>query len=190
LIQHQKTKHIYARSVNAWATFLTHQTFQENKENIMTTFEGSQDGKGLRVGIVCSRFNEFIVSALLDGAKRGLASHGVAESDIDIAWVPGAYEIPVTTKAMAVTGRYDTLVTLGAVIRGETAHFEYVAGPVADSIAQIQLETGMPIGFAVLTVENIEQAVERSGPGAGNKGEEAAVGAIEMANVLKAIRGK
>jgi 6,7-dimethyl-8-ribityllumazine synthase len=163
---------------------------QENKENIMTTFEGSQDGKGLRVGIVCSRFNEFIVSALLDGAKRGLANHGVSESDIDIAWVPGAYEIPVTTKAMAVTGRYDTLVTLGAVIRGETAHFEYVAGPVADSIAQIQLETGMPIGFAVLTVENIEQAVERSGPGAGNKGEEAAVGAIEMANVLKAIRGK
>ena len=156
----------------------------------MTTFEGSQDGKGLRVGIVCSRLNEFIVSALLDGAKRGLANHGVAESDIDIAWVPGAYEIPVTTKAMAVTGRYDTLVTLGAVIRGETAHFEYVAGPVADSIAQIQLETGMPIGFAVLTVENIEQAVERSGPGAGNKGEEAAVGAIEMANVLKAIHTK
>jgi 6,7-dimethyl-8-ribityllumazine synthase len=105
----------------------------------MTTFEGSQDGKGLRVGIVCSRFNEFIVNALLEGALRGLASHGVAESDIDIAWVPGAYEIPVTTKAMAVTGRYDTLVTLGAVIRGETAHFEYVAGPVADSIAQIQL---------------------------------------------------
>jgi 6,7-dimethyl-8-ribityllumazine synthase len=139
---------------------------------------------------VCSRFNEFIVSALLDGAKRGLASHGVSEADIDIAWVPGAYEIPVTTKAMALTGRYDTLVTLGAVIRGETAHFEYVAGPVADSIAQIQLETGMPIGFAVLTVENVEQAVERSGPGAGNKGEEAAVGAIEMANVLKAIRTK
>ena len=156
----------------------------------MATFEGSHDGKGMRVGIVCSRFNEFIVSALLDGAMRGLASHGVAEKDIDIAWVPGAYEIPVTTKAMALTGRYDTLVTLGAVIRGETAHFEYVAGPVADSIAQIQLETGMPIGFAVLTVENIEQAVERSGPGAGNKGEEAAVGAIEMANVLKAIRGK
>ena len=129
----------------------------------MTTFEGSQDGKGLRVGIVCSRFNEFIVSALLDGAKRGLANHGVSESNIDIAWVPGAYEIPVTTKAMAVTGRYDTLVTLGAVIRGETAHFEYVAGPVADSIAQIQLETGMPIGFAVLTVENVEQAVERMG---------------------------
>ncbi|MEY3700314.1 MAG: 6,7-dimethyl-8-ribityllumazine synthase [Actinomycetota bacterium] len=156
----------------------------------MTTFEGTQDGTGLRVGIVCSRFNEFIVSALLDGAKRGLAHHGVAETNIDVAWVPGAYEVPVTAKAMALTGRYDTLVTLGAVIRGETAHFEYVAGPVADSIAQIQLETGMPIGFAVLTVENVEQAVERSGPGAGNKGEEAAVGAIEMANVLRAIRSK
>ena len=154
----------------------------------MTIFEGSHDGKGMRVGIVCSRFNEFIVTALLDGAKRGLSSHGVSESNIDVVLVPGAFEIPIATKAMATSGRYDTLVTLGAVIRGETAHFEYVAGPVADSIAQIQLETGMPIGFAVLTVESVEQAVERSGPGAGNKGEEAAIGAIEMANVLKALR--
>ena len=137
---------------------------------------------------MCSRFNEFIVTALLDGAKRGLNAHGVSESNVDVVWVPGAFEIPIATKAMATSGRYDTLVTLGAVIRGETAHFEYVAGPVADSIAQIQLETGMPIGFAVLTVENIEQAAERSGPGAGNKGEEAAIGAIEMANVLKALR--
>ena len=134
------------------------------------------------------RFNEFIVTALLDGAKRGLSTNGVSESNIDVVWVPGAFEIPIATKAMATSGHYDTLVTLGAVIRGETAHFEYVAGPVADSIAQIQLETGMPIGFAVLTVENVEQAVERSGPGAGNKGEEAAIGAIEMANVLKALR--
>jgi len=154
----------------------------------MATFEGTHDGKGMRVGIVCSRFNEFIVNALLEGAQRGLAASGVSEQAIDVAWVPGAFEIPIATKAMATSGRYDTLVTLGAVIRGETAHFEYVAGPVADSIAQIQLETGMPIGFAVLTVENVEQAVERSGPGAGNKGEEAAIGAIEMANVLKALR--
>jgi 6,7-dimethyl-8-ribityllumazine synthase len=154
----------------------------------MATFEGTHDGKGMRVGIVCSRFNEFIVNALLEGAMRGLVASGVSEQDVDIAWVPGAFEIPIATKAMAASGRYDTLVTLGAVIRGETAHFEYVAGPVADSIAQIQLETGMPIGFAVLTVENVEQAAERSGPGAGNKGEEAAVGAIEMANVLKALR--
>ena len=154
----------------------------------MATFEGTHDGKGMRVGIVCSRFNEFIVNALLDGAMRGLVASGVSEQAIDVAWVPGAFEISIATKAMATSGRYDTLVTLGAVIRGETAHFEYVAGPVADSIAQIQLETGMPIGFAVLTVENVEQAVERSGPGAGNKGEEAAIGAIEMANVLKALR--
>ena len=154
----------------------------------MATFEGTHDGKGMRVGIVCSRFNEFIVNALLEGAMRGLVASGVSEQAIDVAWVPGAFEIPIATKAMAASGRYDTLVTLGAVIRGETAHFEYVAGPVADSIAQIQLETGMPIGFAVLTVENVEQAVERSGPGAGNKGEEAAIGAIEMANVLKALR--
>ena len=154
----------------------------------MATFEGTHDGKGMRVGIVCSRFNEFIVNALLEGAQRGLAASGVSEQDVDVAWVPGAFEIPIATKAMATSDRYDTLITLGAVIRGETAHFEYVAGPVADSIAQIQLETGMPIGFAVLTVENVEQAVERSGPGAGNKGEEAAIGAIEMANVLKALR--
>ena len=93
----------------------------------MTTFEGSHDGKGMRVGIVCSRFNEFIVTALLDGAKRGLSAHGVSESDVDVVWVPGAFEIPIATKAMATSGRYDTLVTLGAVIRGETAHFEYVA---------------------------------------------------------------
>ena len=154
----------------------------------MATFEGTHDGKGMRVGIVCSRFNEFIVNALLEGAMRGLVASGVSEQAVDVAWVPGAFEIPIATKAMATSGRYDTLFTLGAVIRGETAHFEYVAGPVADSIAQIQLETGMPIGFAVLTVENVEQAVERSGPGAGNKGEEAAIGAIEMANVLKALR--
>jgi 6,7-dimethyl-8-ribityllumazine synthase len=156
----------------------------------MATFEGTHDGKGMRVGIICSRFNEFIVNALLEGAMRGLVASGVSEQAVDVAWVPGAFEIPIATKAMATSGRYDTLVTLGAVIRGETAHFEYVAGPVADSIAQIQFETGMPIGFAVLTVENVEQAVERSGPGAGNKGEEAAIGAIEMANVLKAVRGK
>ncbi len=154
----------------------------------MTTFEGTQDGAGMKVGIVCSRFNEFIVRSLLDGAHRGLAQCGVREADVDVAWVPGAYEIPLVTKAMATSGRYDALVTLGAVIRGETAHFEYVAGPCADSIVAIQLETGMPIGFAVLTVENVEQAVERSGPGAGNKGEEAAIGAVEVATVLRQLR--
>ena len=140
----------------------------------------------MRIGIVCARFNDFIVEALLAGARRGLAHCGVTE--IDVAWVPGAYEIPIATKAMATSGRYDGLITLGAVIRGETAHFEYVAGPCADSVAAIQLETGMPIGFAVLTVENVEQAVARSGDGAGNKGEEAAVGTVQMIDLLRQIR--
>ena len=156
----------------------------------MTTFEGSHSGPSLRVGIVCSRFNEFIVTALLDGARRGLTTCGVAEHNVDVAWVPGAFEIPIAICTMATTGRYDALIALGAVIRGETAHFEYVAGPCSNEIARIQVDSGIPIGFSVLTVENIEQAVARSGPDSGNKGEEAAIGAIEMANVLKAIRNK
>ncbi len=156
----------------------------------MTTFEGAHTGPTMRVGIVCSRFNEFIVTALLDGARRGLAHCGVAEQNVDVAWVPGAFEIPVAIHTMTTTGRYDALVALGAVIRGETAHFEYVAGPCSNEIARIQVDSGIPIGFSVLTVENVEQAVARSGPDSGNKGEEAAIGAIEMANVLKAIRNK
>lgn len=152
----------------------------------MTTFEGTGAGNGMHIGIVCARFNDFIVEALLAGARRGLAHCGVTETDV--AWVPGAYEIPIATKAMATSGRYDGLITLGAVIRGETAHFEYVAGPCADSVAAIQLKTGVPIGFAVLTVENVEQAVARSGDGAGNKGEEAAVGTVQMINLLRQIR--
>lgn len=156
----------------------------------MTIFEGQHKGTEMRIGIVCSRFNEFIVAALLDGAKRGLSACGVSDTDVDIAWVPGAFEIPIAAKAMATSGNYDALVALGAVIRGDTAHFEYVAGPCAESIAAIQVETGMPIGFAVLTTENVQQAVDRSGPGAGNKGEEAAIGAIEMANVLRQIRSR
>ena len=154
----------------------------------MNTFEGSTAGNGMRIGIVCSRFNDFIVEALLAGAKRGLAHCGVSDDAVDVAWVPGAFEIPIAAKAMATSGKYDGIVTLGAVIRGETAHFGYVAGPCADSIAAIQLETGMPIGFAVLTVENVEQAVARSGDGAGNKGEEAAIGTIQMIDVLRQIR--
>lgn len=154
----------------------------------MRTIEGSTTGNGIRIGIVCSRFNDFIVEALLAGARRGLAHCGVSDDAIDVAWVPGAYEIPVAAKAMATSGKYDGIITLGAVIRGETAHFEYVAGPCADSIVAIQLETGMPIGFAVLTVENVEQAVARSGDGAGNKGEEAAIGTIQMIDVLRQIR--
>ena len=142
----------------------------------------------MRVGIVCSRFNEFIVQALLDGAHRGLVKCGVDPKNISVAWVPGAYEVPLATRVMAMSGRYEVLVALGAVIRGDTAHFEYVAGPCADGIARVQQDSGLPIGFAVLTTENVAQATERSGPGAGNKGEEAAIGAVEMWHVLQAIR--
>ncbi|MGA0149614.1 MAG: 6,7-dimethyl-8-ribityllumazine synthase, partial [Ilumatobacteraceae bacterium] len=118
--------------------------------------------QSLKVGIICSRFNEFVVNALLDGARRNLAKHGVKEKNIEVFWVPGAYEIPVMARLMAVSQKYDALVALGAVIRGETAHFDYVAGPCADGIMQVQLETLVPIGFGVLTVENVEQAAERS----------------------------
>lgn len=155
----------------------------------MTTFEGALTGTGRRIGIVCSRFNEFIVESLLQGAVRGLRRHGVAEADIDVAWVPGAYEIPLAARTMAESGRYDAVVTLGAVIRGATAHFEYVAGPVASTIAGLSVSTGVPVSFGVLTVDTIEQAIERAGTKAGNKGEEAAVGALEMADLIRRLRG-
>ena len=141
--------------------------------------------ESLRVGIVCSRFNEFVVNALLDGAKRGLAKHGVKDKNVEVFWVPGAFEIPVMTRLMAVSWKYDALVTLGAVIRGETAHFEYVAGPCAEGIMQVQLETLIPIGFGVLTVENVEQAAARSRPNDTNKGFEAAEVALEMVATMR-----
>ena len=141
--------------------------------------------ESLRVGIVCSRFNEFVVNALLDGAKRGLAKHGVKEKNVEVFWVPGAFEIPLMTRLMAVSHKYDALVTLGAVIRGETAHFEYVAGPCAEGIMQVQLETLIPIGFGVLTVENVEQAAARSRPDDTNKGFEAAEVALEMVATMR-----
>ena len=141
--------------------------------------------ESLRVGIVCSRFNEFVVNALLDGAKRGLAKHGVKDKNVEVFWVPGAFEIPLMTRLMAVSQKYDALVTLGAVIRGETAHFEYVAGPCAEGIMQVQLETLIPIGFGVLTVENVEQAAARSRPDDTNKGFEAAEVALEMVATMR-----
>ncbi|MFM8956325.1 MAG: 6,7-dimethyl-8-ribityllumazine synthase [Actinomycetota bacterium] len=141
--------------------------------------------QSLKVGIVCSRFNEFVVNALLDGAKRGLAKHGVKDKNIEVFWVPGAFEIPVMTRWMALSRKYDALVTLGAVIRGDTAHFEYVAGPCAEGIMQVQLETLVPIGFGVLTVENVEQAAERSRADDTNKGFEAAEVAIEMVATMR-----
>ncbi|MGA1030809.1 MAG: 6,7-dimethyl-8-ribityllumazine synthase [Ilumatobacteraceae bacterium] len=141
--------------------------------------------QSLKVGIICSRFNEFVVNALLDGARRNLAKHGVKEKNIEVFWVPGAYEIPVMARLMAVSQKYDALVALGAVIRGETAHFDYVAGPCADGIRQVQLETLVPIGFGVLTVENVEQAAERSRADDTNKGYEAADVAIEMVSTMR-----
>jgi len=141
--------------------------------------------QSLKVGIVCSRFNEFVVNALLDGAKRGLAKHGVQERNIEVFWVPGAYEIPVMARLMALSRKYDALVTLGAVIRGETAHFDYVAGPCAEGIMQVQLETLVPVGFGVLTVESVEQAAERSRADETNKGFEAAEVAIEMVATMR-----
>ena len=139
----------------------------------------------LRVGIVCSRFNEFVVNALLDGAQRGLKARGVREKNIETHWVPGAFEIPVMARLMAVSQKFDALVALGAVIRGETAHFEYVAGPCAEGIMQVQLETLIPIGFGVLTVENVEQATARSRPDDTNKGFEAAQVALDMIAAMR-----
>jgi 6,7-dimethyl-8-ribityllumazine synthase len=139
----------------------------------------------LRVGIVCSRFNEFVVNALLDGAQRGLKARGVREKNIETHWVPGAFEIPVMARLMAVSQKFDALVALGAVIRGETSHFEYVAGPCAEGIMQVQLETLIPIGFGVLTVENVEQAAARSRPDDTNKGYEAAQVALDMIAAMR-----
>ncbi len=153
----------------------------------MTVLEGSLDGRGLRFGIVCGRFNEFVVNPLLEGALRGLRRHGVADDAVDVAWVPGAFEIPIAAKAMAATKRYDAVITLGAVIRGATAHFDYVAGQAASGIQRVSLETDVPVMFGVLTVDTIEQAIERAGTKAGNKGEESAVGAIEMARLMAMI---
>jgi len=141
--------------------------------------------ESLRIGIVCSRFNEFVVNALLEGAKRNLAKHGVQDKNIEVFWVPGAYEIPIMARLMAVSQKYDALVALGAVIRGDTAHFDYVAGPCADGIMQVQLESLVPIGFGVLTVENVEQAAERSRPDDTNKGFEAADVAVEMVATMR-----
>lgn len=141
--------------------------------------------ESLRIGIVCSRFNEFVVNALLDGAKRSLIKKGVQEKNVEVFWVPGAYEIPVMARLMAVSRKYDALVALGSVIRGDTAHFEYVAGPCADGIMQVQLETLVPIGFGVLTVETVEQAAARSRPDDTNKGFEAADVAVEMVATMR-----
>ncbi|MDT0978342.1 6,7-dimethyl-8-ribityllumazine synthase [Staphylococcus pseudintermedius] len=148
-------------------------------------FEGQLNGKGLKIGVVVSRFNDLITGRLLDGAQDALRRHQVAEDSIDVAYVPGAFELPIVTKKMAQTGKYDAVVTLGCVIRGATSHYDYVCNEAAKGIAKASDDTGVPVIFGVLTTENIEQAIERAGTKAGNKGAESAVGAIEMANLLR-----
>jgi 6,7-dimethyl-8-ribityllumazine synthase len=151
--------------------------------------EGKLAGEGFRFGIVVSRFNGFITERLLEGAIDGLVRHGVRDADIDVLRVPGSFEIPVATKRLATLNRYHAIICLGAVIRGATPHFDYVAGQVSSGVAAIALETGVPCLFGILTTETIEQAVERAGTKMGNKGWEAALSAIEMANVLGQLQG-
>ena len=151
----------------------------------MNIYEGKLVAKDLKIGIVIARFNEFISSKLLDGALDGLRRHGVNEDDVDVAWVPGAFEIPIIASKMAQSGTYDALISLGAVIRGNTSHYDYVCAEVSKGIANASMNTGVPIMFGVLTTDNIEQAIERSGTKAGNKGYDCALGAIEMANLIK-----
>lgn len=149
--------------------------------------EGNLDAKGLKFGIVVSRFNSFICERLLEGALDAIIRHGGSDADISVARVPGAYEIPLAAQKLAASRKYDAVICLGAVIRGSTPHFDYVAAEVSKGVASVSLETGLPIAFGVLTTDTIEQAVERAGTKAGNKGFEAAVTAIETANLLKAL---
>lgn len=153
----------------------------------MKVYEGSLVAKGIKIGIVVGRFNEFIGGKLLSGAMDGLNRHGVAEEDIEIFWVPGAFEIPLAAKKVAKTKRYDAVICLGAVIRGSTPHFDYVSSEVSKGIANVGLETEVPIVFGVLTTDTIEQSIERAGTKSGNKGFDAALTAIEMVNLLKKI---
>ena len=150
-------------------------------------FEGQLSGKGMRIGIVVSRFNDFITTNLLGGARDALVRNGVLEKDIDVAYVPGAFEIPFAAQRMQRSGRYRAIIGLGAVIRGATPHFDYLSAEVTKGLAQVQLETDIPIAYGVLTPDTIEQAIERAGTKAGNKGFEAATAAIEMANLYSRI---
>lgn len=150
-------------------------------------YEGNFNGEELRVGIICSRFNEFIVSKLLEGAEDALKRHNVKEENIELALVPGAFEIPFIAKKMAITGKYDVIITLGAVIRGETPHFDYVCAEVSKGVATVGLETGVPVIFGVLTVNTVDEAIDRAGTKSGNKGFEAAMSALEMSNLIKKL---
>ena len=149
--------------------------------------EGKVVGKKEKIGIVCARFNEFIVSKLISGAEDTLVRHGVDTDDITLVWVPGAFEIPIVAKKMAASGKYDAVLCLGAVIKGSTSHYDYVCNEVSKGVAQVGLQAGVPVMFGILTTENIEQAIERAGTKAGNKGYDCAVSAIEMINLIKEI---
>ena len=153
----------------------------------MKTLEGKLVAKGIRVGIVAARFNEFITSKLLSGAMDGLIRHDVQEEDIHVAWVPGAFEIPLIASKMAKSGKYDAVICLGAVIRGSTSHYDYVCNEVSKGIAAVGLDSGIPVLFGVLTTENIEQAIERAGTKAGNKGYDCALGALEMVDLIRQL---
>ena len=153
----------------------------------MRTFEGKFDGRDVKIAIVAGRFNEFITSKLVVGALDVLKRNDVSEENIDIAWVPGAFEIPLIAKKLANTQKYDAIITLGAVIKGSTPHFDYVCAEVSKGVAQISLQSELPVIFGVLTTNNIEEAIERAGTKAGNKGADAAFSAIEMINLIKEI---
>ena len=155
--------------------------------NQMNKVEGKLVANGAKIGIVAARFNEFIVSKLVSGAEDALLRHDVNADDITVAWVPGAFEIPVVAKKMAVSGKYDAVICLGAVIRGATSHYDYVCNEVSKGVASVSLETGVPVMFGVVTTENIEQAIERAGTKAGNKGYDCAMGALEMIDLIKQL---
>ena len=154
----------------------------------MSTLEGKLVANNMKVGIVVARFYEFITNKLLGGAMDGLLRHDVKEEDITVAWVPGAFEIPVIAEKMAASGKYDAVICLGAVIRGATSHYDYVCSEVSKGIASVSLQSKIPVMFGVLTTDNIEQAIERAGSKAGNKGYECAVGAIEMVNLMRVMK--
>ncbi len=154
---------------------------------INKTFEGMLLGEGLKFGIVVARFNDFITNKMLEGAEDALLRHGVNEDDIEVAWVPGSFEIPLAAQKLAATKRYDSVICLGAVIRGGTPHFEYIAAEVTKGIAQVGLNSGLPVIFGVITADTLEQAIERAGTKQGNEGAKAALTAIEMANLMNTI---
>jgi len=165
------------KSVSVW----------QKEEILNKQYEGTLLGEGLRFGLVVSRFNEFITSKLLEGAQDALSRHGVRAEDVEISWTPGSFEIPLVAKRMAQTGRYNGIICLGTVIRGGTPHFDYIAAEVSKGIAKVGLDTGMPVSFGVITADTLEQAIERAGTKMGNAGFNAAMNAIEMANLLKSL---